>query len=70
MDTETTFYISGLKCGGSVATAKNALSNVTGYESADFDLEGGIMRVKGDVDPQAVCQALSNAGYPAVVKSN
>ena len=70
MDTETTFYISGLKCGGCVATAKNALSNVTGYKSADFDLEAGVMRVTGDVDPQAISVAMSEVGYAAVVKSD
>ncbi|WP_455202352.1 heavy-metal-associated domain-containing protein [Kaarinaea lacus] len=70
MTTETTFYISGLKCDGCVATAKNALSNVTGYESADFDLDAGIMQVTGEIDPQAISVAMSEAGYAAVVKSN
>ena len=69
MGTETTFYISGLKCDGCVATAKNALANVTGFESADFNLEAGTMCVIGDVDPQAISTAMSEVGYAAVVKS-
>jgi len=69
MAKETTFYISGLKCGGCIANARASLEKVTGYESADFNLEEGIMKVKGGVDPQAISAAMSEAGYAAVVKS-
>lgn len=69
MRKETTFYISGLKCGGCIATAKSALENVTGYETSDFDLEAGVMKITGDIDPQAVSAAMSEVGYAAVVKS-
>jgi copper chaperone CopZ len=67
--TETTFYISGLKCDGCIATAKGSLAKVSGFQSADFDLKAGTMRVTGDIDPQAVAQAMSDVGYAAVVKS-
>ena len=70
MSHKTTFYISGLKCGGCIANAKNSLEKVTGYESADFDLEAGTMKVTGDVDPQAISIAMTEAGYAAVVKSD
>ena len=70
MATETTFYISGLKCGGCIANAKASLEKVTGYESADFDLEAGVMKVAGNVDPQAISVAMTEAGYAAVVKSD
>lgn len=69
MGSETTFYISGLKCDGCVKTAKSALAKVTGYESAEIDLEAGTMHVTGDVDPQAISTAMSEVGYAAVVKS-
>lgn len=69
MQRETTFYISGLKCGGCIATAQSALEKVTGYQASDFDLEAGIMKVTGDIDPQAVSVAMSEVGYAAVVKS-
>jgi len=69
MGQETTFYISGLKCGGCIANANKSLQNVVGFESAEFDLEAGIMKVAGDIDPQAISHAMSEAGYAAVVKS-
>jgi copper chaperone len=67
--TETAFYVQGMKCNGCIATAEKALHEVAGFESAEFDLAEGTAKVMGDVDPQAVCQALTQAGYPAVVKS-
>lgn len=67
--TETAFYVQGMKCNGCIATANKALSDVPGFESAEFDLAEGTAVVSGDVDPQSVCQALTQAGYPAVVKS-
>ena len=66
---QTRFIVSGMKCEGCVATVKEALTQVVGYEDAQVDLAEGIATVKGDVDPQAVCQVLMQAGYPAVVKS-
>ena len=69
MANETEFYISGLSCDGCIKTAKGALSNVTGYENADLDLENGTMKVVGDVDPQSVSEAMASVGYGAVVKS-
>lgn len=69
MSVNTEFYISGLTCDGCVKTAKGALSTVTGFEDAEIDLQQGIMQVKGDVDPQAVADAMASVGYGAVVKS-
>ena len=66
---ETQFYISGLKCDGCIASSKAKLAQVTGYESSEFDLKAGEMKVIGDVDPQAVIAAIHDAGYSAVVKS-
>ncbi len=65
----TEFFVQGMKCGGCVSNANTALAEVPGLVSAEFDLAAGTARVVGDVDPQAVCLALSEAGYPAVVKS-
>lgn len=66
---QTNFIVSGMKCEGCVATVKEALTQVVGYEDAQVDLAEGVASVRGDVDPQAVCQVLAQAGYPAVVKS-
>lgn len=67
---ETKYYVQGMKCGGCIDTGNKALAEVAGFESAEFDLASGTAVVQGDVDPQAVCLALSQAGYPAVVKSD
>ena len=68
-DMETQFYIQGMKCDGCITTANEALKTVPGFVSAEFDLAAGVGVVKGNVDPQAVCQLLAESGYPAVVKS-
>jgi copper chaperone CopZ len=54
-----------MKCGGCIAKAIEALSKLPGYVSAEFDLKSGSAVVKGDVDPQAVVNALTKVGYPA-----
>lgn len=69
IETVTQFYIEGMKCDGCIANVKQALSELPGYIDAEFDLAGGTGTVKGDIDPQAVSQAMTQAGYPAVVKS-
>ena len=69
MSQTTQYYVKGMKCNGCVTNANKALSQVPGFESAQFDLQQGTAQVQGDLDPQAVCQALAGAGYPAVVKS-
>lgn len=68
--TQTNYYVQGMKCDGCIANGNKALAGVLGFESAEFDLEAGTAVVQGDVDPQAVCQALSNTGYATVVKSD
>jgi copper chaperone len=70
MNDKTQYYVQGMKCDGCIANANKALADVPGFESAQFDLQQGTAQVEGNVDPQAVCQALAGAGYPAVVKSN
>jgi len=67
---ETHYYVQGMKCGGCIESCKKAVAKVDGVESAEFDLATGTGTVQGDVDPQAICLALTNAGYPAVVKSD
>ncbi len=65
----TEFFVQGMKCGGCTANAEKALADVPGFVSAEFDFKAGTGRVVGNVDPQTVCQLLTDAGYPAVVKS-
>lgn len=67
---ETEFHVQNMKCGGCISAATKALEEkVIGFEGVDFELDAGIALVKGDIDPQAVIAALTEAGYPAVVKS-
>lgn len=70
MTIETRFNVQKMKCDGCISTANNVLKDLLGFESADFDLASGTAVVKGNVDPQAVCAALTTAGYPAAVKSD
>ena len=65
---ETRYKVSGMKCGGCIAKATEALSKLPGYISAEFDLKSGKAVVKGGVDPQAVVNALTKVGYPADVE--
>ena len=62
---ETRFSVKGMKCGGCIAKATEALSKLPGYVSAEFDLKSGTAVVKGDVDPRGVVNALTKVGYPA-----
>ena len=66
---ETYFNVTGMKCDGCITKAREALANVPGFVEADFDLKAGTAVIRGNVDPEAVAQALTNAGYPAKVKS-
>ncbi|MGA9031640.1 MAG: heavy metal-associated domain-containing protein [Sulfuricaulis sp.] len=64
---ETRYAVKGMKCGGCIAKATEALSKLPGYVSAEFDLKSGKAVVKGGADPQAVVNALTKIGYPAEV---
>ena len=64
---ETHYSVRGMKCGGCIAKATEALSKLPGYVSAEFDLKRGSAVVKGGVEPQAVVNALTKLGYPAEV---
>lgn len=66
---KTQFFVTGMKCDGCIKRANEALQALPGFDSAEFDLQEGVATVAGDVDPQAVAQALTETGYPATVKS-
>jgi copper chaperone len=67
---ETHYSVQGMKCGGCIAKATAALAPLPGYVNAEFDLKAGTAMVRGRVEPQAVVQALTAAGYPAVVSQD
>ncbi len=64
---QTRFSVKGMKCGGCVAKATEAVSRLPGYQASEFDLKSASAVVRGSVDPQAVVQALNQIGYPAEV---
>lgn len=65
--TETRYSVKGMKCGGCIAKATEALAKLPGFVEARFDLAEKSAVVRGNVSPQAVIQALNTAGYPAEV---
>ncbi|MFQ6023827.1 MAG: heavy-metal-associated domain-containing protein [Acidiferrobacterales bacterium] len=67
---ETHFKVTGMKCDGCIAQAREALSKIPGFVDARFGLNAGTAVVQGDVEPQAVVQALTEVGYPAELRSN
>lgn len=66
---QTKFHVSGMTCDGCVKSATAAVMSVLGVEQASFDFSAATGTVVGDCDPQAVCEALNEAGFPAVVNS-
>jgi copper chaperone len=69
-EVKTQFYVTGMTCEGCVKKATEAVSKIQGFENSEFDLEAGTAMIEGDIDPQAAAQALTEVGYPAVVKSD
>lgn len=67
MQKETRFKVSGMKCGGCAARAREAVSKLGGVVDVTVDLEGGTAVVKGTIDPNAVIEALTRVGYPAAL---
>lgn len=69
MDRETRFKVRGMKCGGCAARARGAVSKLRGVVDVTVDPKGGTAVVKGAVDPKAVIEALSKAGYGAALEN-
>ena len=60
------YVVEGLTCGHCVQTVEQAVSGVTGVESATVDLvPGGASRltVTGTADREALAEAVSSSGY-------
>ena len=67
----TTVNVSGMTCGHCVSSVKDELAEVPGVTAVDVDLNsGGISPVTiestGDLDLQAVTEAVAEAGYSVV----
>lgn len=57
------YHVTGMNCAHCQATVVKALSALEGAENVTVDLPTGIAVVEGDVDPDAVKQAVYNAGF-------
>lgn len=61
----TTLTVEGMSCGGCEANVEDAVDALDGVESVTADHEAGTLTVTGDVDADAVIDAVSEAGYEA-----
>jgi Cu+-exporting ATPase len=57
--------ISGMSCAGCVTTVENALKGVPGVNEANVNFAEHTATVTGEADPQALVQAVVDAGYGA-----
>jgi copper chaperone CopZ len=61
----TKLSITGMTCSGCVKSVDRALSQISGVTAVVVDLEAGHARVEGDVDPQLLVAAITQAGFTA-----
>jgi copper ion binding protein len=65
---KTTIKVSGMSCGGCVASVTKVLSELPGVVQADVVLDPGQATVEYDaaqVDRAALCAAIDDAGFEA-----
>ena len=60
-----TFNVEGMSCGGCETNVTDAILDVEGVTSANADHESGTATIEGDVDIDAVFEAVRDAGYDA-----
>ena len=61
----TELKISGMTCQHCVGAVTRALESVPGVTGVRVDLAGGLARVEGEARPEALIQAVVDAGYKA-----
>jgi len=62
---EIKLTISGMKCGGCVASVEQALQAQADVESVDVSLENACAVITGQADASTLAKAVTNAGFPA-----
>ncbi len=60
--------VTGMTCNHCVMHTKKALEAVAGVENADVNLEAGSAKVTGTAEPDALINAVKEAGYSAEVE--
>ena len=63
--TELTFVVTGMHCNHCRNSVMRTVGNISGVEAVDVDLQSGKMTVNGNVDAQAVIQAIEALGFTA-----
>lgn len=63
------YNITGMSCAACQARVEKAVSAVPGVEECSVNLLTNSMQVKGDVNPQSVIKAVTDAGYGAALNS-
>jgi copper chaperone len=67
MNQTTTYLVSGMSCGHCRVAITDEVTQVSGVESVDVDLDSKLVRVSGEeIDSAAVVAAIDEAGYEAV----
>jgi copper chaperone CopZ len=65
--TNLSFTVEGMSCDHCRVAITSEVTQVSGVQSVDIDLDAKIVRVSGaDLDPAAVVDAIDEAGYDAV----
>ena len=59
------YTVTGMTCSACSAHVDKAVRKVPGVEEVNVNLLGGSMQVTGDVDPQVIIKAVTDAGYGA-----
>lgn len=60
---EKTYTVAGMTCGHCELSVREEVEEIPGVESAQADHTSGLLIVRGDVDDDAVRQAVQVAGY-------
>jgi len=60
---QETLSVEGMACGGCEETVESAVAALEGAESVEADNETDTVEIEGEVDPDAVADAIEDAGY-------
>lgn len=64
----TDLTVTGMTCDHCQAAVTRALNSVPGVVEVSVDLSGGLARVRGEAEPQALLSAVEAVGYRAALQ--
>ena len=62
--------IEGATCNGCVKSIENAIGQLTGVDSVNFDLESKLAKVNGSASLESISHAVEQAGFDVVDSDN